>query len=149
MVQAPNLAPGRTDALVELLQVTPTVLELFGLEPPYDLDGRSRWRVIRDQVAQPPADYITIGQTGEQAYYQWPWKLIALEDSVELYDLERDPLETSNVAARHPERTAELERRLAEAERAPTVHIPLWRVVWDPDFFGGEEDRPPWADVIE
>ena len=41
LVQAPGLAPGRERAPVELLQVTPTVLELFGLEPPYALDGAS------------------------------------------------------------------------------------------------------------
>jgi arylsulfatase len=40
-VQAPGLAPGRSDAVVELLQVTPTVLELFGVDAPYDLDGVS------------------------------------------------------------------------------------------------------------
>jgi arylsulfatase A-like enzyme len=40
-VRAPGLAPGRSEALVELLQVTPTVLELFGLPLPYALDGPS------------------------------------------------------------------------------------------------------------
>ena len=24
----------------------------------------------------------------------------------------------------------------------------LWRIVWDVDFFGGEEDREPWADIV-
>jgi arylsulfatase A-like enzyme len=40
-VQAPGVAPGRSQEVVELLQVAPTVLELFGLEPPYALDGAS------------------------------------------------------------------------------------------------------------
>ena len=40
-VQAPGLAPGRVSDPTELLQVAPTVLELFGLGAPYALDGAS------------------------------------------------------------------------------------------------------------
>ena len=41
VVRAPGVAPGRSDALVETLQVAPTALGLFGLTAPYALDGRS------------------------------------------------------------------------------------------------------------
>ena len=40
-VQAPGVAAGRSSEVVELLQVAPTVLELLGVEAPYDLDGVS------------------------------------------------------------------------------------------------------------
>jgi len=40
-VRAPGLAPDRSDAVVETLQVMPTALRLLGLEPPYRLDGPS------------------------------------------------------------------------------------------------------------
>jgi hypothetical protein len=32
--------------------------------------------------------------------------------------------------------------------RGAVVNRPLWQVIWDPDFFGGEEDRAPWADTV-
>lgn len=41
MVRAPGLAPGRYEEPVETLAITPTILGLFGLEPPYNLDGNS------------------------------------------------------------------------------------------------------------
>ena len=33
--------------------------------------------------------------------------------------------------------------------RGDDVAGPLWRVIWDPDLFGGEEDREPWAEQIK
>ncbi|RKY17622.1 MAG: hypothetical protein DRQ55_15355, partial [Planctomycetota bacterium] len=41
MIRAPGLAPGRVDAPVETLAITPTILDLMGVSPPYELDGRS------------------------------------------------------------------------------------------------------------
>ncbi len=42
----------------------------------------------------------------------------------------------------------DLASALAASPRGEVVNRPLWRVVWDPDFFGGEEDRAPWADTV-
>ena len=41
MARVPGLEPGRFDEPVELLQMTPTVLELFDVAPPYAFDGPS------------------------------------------------------------------------------------------------------------
>lgn len=41
IVRAPGLAPGRVPAIVEALQIGPTVLDLFGIEAPYELAGPS------------------------------------------------------------------------------------------------------------
>lgn len=41
LLRAPGLAADRAALPVELLQVAPTVLELFGLEPPYEMAGPS------------------------------------------------------------------------------------------------------------
>jgi len=27
--------------------------------------------------------------------------------------------------------------------------VPLLKAFWDMDFFGGEEDRPPWSELTE
>ena len=37
---------------------------------------------------------------------------------------------------------------LAAFPRGEVVNLPLWQVLWDPDFFGGEEDRAPWGDTV-
>jgi len=40
-IRAPGVEAGRTNALVETLSITPTILELLGLNSPYALDGDS------------------------------------------------------------------------------------------------------------
>ena len=64
----------------------------------------------------------------------------------ELYDLETDPLESQNVLRQHPDLVAELTAYFATFPRGDDVALPLQAVVDDPDYFGGEEDRPPWAE---
>jgi hypothetical protein len=33
--------------------------------------------------------------------------------------------------------------------RGGPVGLPLWQVFWDPDFFRGEEHRPPWMEIAQ
>ena len=66
-----------------------------------------------------------------------------------LYNLETDPLEEQNLADVETEVVSTLALELSQLPRAESLHVPVYRVVWDPDFFGGEEDRQPWADIID
>ncbi len=143
------LAPRREASMFTAQDVLPTLLAAAGLEAPGDLDGGDRWSVLTAGEAVDAKPYVTMGQGGAQAYYQWPWKLIAQDDAYELYHLERDPLEATDLAGIEPDRVSTLSAELEAIPRAETVHIPLYRVFWDPDFFGGEEDRAPWADIIK
>ena len=143
------IAPRHIDAMITVQDVLPTVLAATQLSVPQGLDGINQWAALRSGETQPPTDYVTMGQNGAQAYYQWPWKLIAEDDTYSLYNLDADPLEATDVAVEFPTRVDALAQHLAEVDRADTLHIPLYKVFWDPDFFGGEEDRPPWADIIE
>lgn len=144
-----QLEAGHADSMITVQDVLPTVLAATGLESPDDLDGRNQWPVLARRAPAAPADYVTIGQNGAQAYYQWPWKLIAEDDSFSLYNLETDPLEATDLATEQPQRVDALKQSLEMVARAESLHIPLYKVMWDPDFFGGEEDRPPWADLIQ
>ena len=90
-----------------------------------------------------------LSQFGAQAYYQWTWKLIEDGDQLELYNLETDPTERTDLATLELEKVAQLKILLDAWPRAESLHIPLYQVMWDPDFFGGEIDRAPWADVVE
>ncbi len=137
----------RAEEFVSAQDVLPTILSALEMDVPDDLDGSSRLAVVKDQPAAPPKDYVTVGQLGAQAYYQWPWKLIEINDSLALYNLEDDPLESVDLAAEFPERVSELKTLLDAHPRAPSLHIPLYKVFLDPDFFGGEEDRQPWAEL--
>lgn len=143
------LEPHQVAAMITVQDVLPTTLAATGLPTPENLDGSSHWPTLTQREISPSGDYVTMGQNGAQAYYQWPWKLIAQDDTFELYNLETDPLEAQDLAQQHPERVTALQQHLDAVTRAETLHIPLYKVFWDPDFFGGEEDRPPWADITK
>ena len=143
-----RLKPGQLDDMITVQDVLPTVLTALNMSWQGDLDGKNRWPTLTGSATQEPADYLIKGQFEDQAYYQWPWKLVSIGDRFELYNLEDDPLETTDLTAREPDRVNSLSRLLAEFPRAETVHIPIYNILIDPDFFGGEEDRPPWSEVM-
>lgn len=141
-----ELTPQQVGSMITVQDVLPTVLTAAGIDIPGDLDGSTVWPALTGGEAVTARPYATIGQGGEQAYYRWPWKLIARDDALELYNLETDPTEATDLAAANPERVEALHTELEALPRGQNLHIPLYKVAWDPDFFGGEEDRAPWAD---
>lgn len=122
IVSPPGMARGRkTAALVELVDVYPTVAELAGLPVPAGLEGISL-RPLIDDPGRPWkraafSEYPRGGRLGisvRTARYRYTeWRRPGQPaDTVELYDHETDPQENVNVAA-EPERAAAL-RELRE-----------------------------------
>ena len=102
---------------VQLVDVLPTVLELFGQPLPSHLQGRSLLPLLRGQ-SLPPADVLsTWPRAHEWALEHEGFKLIRRERDdgtlvQELYELAADPGEQHDVAGTEPERLSELEQRL-------------------------------------
>ncbi len=142
-----RLAAAEVAQMITVQDVLPTLLSAAGLQTSKGFDGADQWPAIQGDAAVEVPDYVTVGQGGEEAFYRWPWKLISGGEAPELYDLSNDPTERHNLAAGRPEVVQTLRRALADAPRGENVHIATYKVFLDPDFFGGEEDRPPWADV--
>jgi arylsulfatase len=130
LVAAPGLEPGRSDAPVETVDLLPTLLDLLGVEPPsrLRLQGRSLAGLLQRREAGDPDRPLFASARAESDRYSdrlyvldkrrrilssrsGRWKLIVYpsaegansggEDWVELYDLESDPGERSDVADRH------------------------------------------------
>lgn len=154
-----RLAPGRSDAFVTAQDVLPTMLTAVGLEDrvPSDLDGASRWRALQsDEVSpfgdEPPRDFRVQGYS-DVALVRPPWKLVVPGSLLpwgaapELYRIDQDPTESTDLATQHPEKVAELTAALDAWPLGPSIHASVLSVVLDPDRFGGPEDREPWADV--
>ncbi len=117
----------RVSRRVGIVDVLPTVLELLGLEPPADIQGRS---LAADLGAGSPAPRETGG--GRQAVYgetlsprfsnNWgELRSLIVEDYKyvhgprrELFDLARDPRELDNLIDREPEAAAGLRQRLEQ-----------------------------------
>ncbi len=138
------VAPGaqknaRTTALVESVDVYPTLCELAGLKVPTKFDGKSFAATLRD-VKQPTKEYIqhvyprstpdkgqVIGRSIRNARYrlvEWkaPGKPSDTAD-IELYDYQADPLEKKNIATEKPDVVAQMRSILAGLPEAK----PQWK----------------------
>jgi arylsulfatase A-like enzyme len=92
-------AGGRCSRPVELLDIFPTVLELCGLPAHARLEGHSLAPLLRDAEAERPWPAITTHNQGNHAVRTQAWRYIHYADgSEELYDVQQDPHEWTNLA---------------------------------------------------
>jgi len=137
VIAAPGLAEGdATEALVESVDLYPTLCELAGIETPQNLDGASLAPVLRDPTASVRQAATHVYPRGERIgravrtsrYRLVEWKPAGAEDDsavLELYDYQDDPQETRNLAGERPEVVAELRAILAaQPEAKPQFHKP-------------------------
>jgi iduronate 2-sulfatase len=136
LVIAADTAPaGRTSgALIESVDLYPTLCELAGIRAPAGIDGTSFATVVRDP-AREHRDHIThvyprgerLGRAIRTARHRLvEWKrpgAPADTAEFELYDYDDDPEETVNRAAGEPEVVAHLRRLLGRQAEAK----PQWR----------------------
>jgi arylsulfatase A-like enzyme len=128
--------PKRVTRVASLIDLAPTVLDLLGLSNEPDYQGVSLL-AAGDRAALFFTDY-SLPLVGVR---DGKWKLIhELNTSrVKLFDLERDPTETHNVAAEHPALVAQWQPRLsawASAQKhlivrpAPAVEAKFVSLPW-------------------
>lgn len=150
-IYAPQfLKSQRIEQRITINDMLPTLAAAVGFEnfDPTDLDGVKQWAYLSGKRDYFSADYIVHGTYGKEAYYQDNWKLVVTEnDSLELFNLQNDPLETTNVAKKNEAIVATMFGKLKAFPRGKSVHDPIWKTVLDMDEFGGKENRPPWAET--
>ena len=113
----------------------PTFAELAGVKPPECLDGISMAPLLTgregEQKAHTHLYWESYSGGGQQAVRRGPWKAVrrrVLQDPmkiVELYNLDSDLAETTDVAAQHPEIAAEMSQ-LMESSHTPNEHY-AWK----------------------
>jgi arylsulfatase A-like enzyme len=146
-----TLAPRRLESVVTVEDILPTLAELlrFSAAPGAPFDGASQWASLAGNGESPRPNFLIQGRTGDEAWYQFPWKLVLPADgSPELYRLDEDPTETTDLAAAEPDRIRRMAAAHAAHPRGRPIQVPFYRFALDPDNFGGQEDREPWADVV-
>jgi arylsulfatase A-like enzyme len=99
--------------------IFPTLVELAGAKVPAGLDGRSFARALRGQ-RQPAPDFLywEFHERGfQQAVRMGRWKAVRLakDSPLELYNLDADPREQTNVAAANPKVIAKIDAYLKTA----------------------------------
>lgn len=129
------------------LDIMPTLLSLAGLEPPVDrpLDGvdLSRLLLQGENLNERPLYWASLSNSGNrsEAMRDGPWKLVVKHpqaekgsfqnEKVELYRLDKDPSEKTDLAVEEPERASAMLTRLknwyAETQRSATPQRGGWQ----------------------
>ena len=124
ILRAPGLTKGGTtsEAMVELVDIYPTLANLAGLTPPPDLQGVSLRPLLGHPGRKGRKKYsysvVSRGSTLGYALRNQRWRYGKWPDGEELYNLTTDPDEKNNLA-REPhlaERLQELRRELARRQ---------------------------------
>ena len=139
------------DAMMGFIDIYPTIKRIAGVTgpDPNPLDGQDMLDVIRGNVLAPKRDwfsYIAQGTPDQTAVCDGEWKLVVRGGSVldvepdgtalprgrtgdlsiELFCLENDPGETTNLAAERPEIVARLLKSLKEFRRLKPDGVPAY-----------------------
>jgi len=137
------------DAMMGYIDVYPTINRIVDAKGshPNPLDGRDMLEVIRGKAEAPVRDwysYIAQGRPDRTAVCDGTWKLAVVggsvldvtvdqavrssdsqtAPSVELFRLDRDPGEQTNLAAEHPQVVAQMLERLKEYRRLKISGVP-------------------------
>ena len=128
IVRAPGFArPGSVRSPVQSIDIVPTVLDLAGLPPDPQAEGKSLRPLLRGERPAGDRWAYAFSESGFALDYQRSitserYKLVYVPDAgnrrimsgreLELYDLEADPGETRNLVDERPEVAALLKRRL-------------------------------------
>jgi len=130
--------PGRipagrtTDLPCANWDLLPTLLEVAGGKAPKDTDGISILPTLLDKGAQKKHEYLYWefpGYGGQQAVRWGDWKGIRQNMrkgnlEIMLFDLKKDPSETTNLAKAHPEIVARIEGMM-RASHTPSKLYPI------------------------
>jgi arylsulfatase A-like enzyme len=113
----------RIDTTSVMANITPTILDLIGVDAGSDFDGTSLAGEMRGET-RTPDDGVYLAECHWMRKHGWrtpEWKYIhALEPDfhgkaeIELYDLAADPDELTNLAEQRPDICEQLERRMQE-----------------------------------
>ncbi len=98
IISVPGMKPGRSDSLVELMDLFPTLSSLSGLDIPDSVQGRDLTPILSDPEARVREAALSVGSKG-YALRSADWAYIRYhDDTEELYDMRRDRGQFANLA---------------------------------------------------
>lgn len=117
-VRIPGVAPGQRTDLVSLVDIAPTLLDLLGIIPDeMPLDGTNLLATLLDGPAplRPTGRALAIHEQDQWSVVEWPYQLLVrpADDLIELYDLDNDPAQRTDLARSLPDVVTRLKARYA------------------------------------
>lgn len=102
-ISGPGIEPGSSDALVELNDLNPTICQLLGVDPIPDIDARSLCPLLEGRTDS-HRSFTMSTLRGHSCIRNHQWKaIIADNHQHELYRLDQDPDEQTNLIDQHRE----------------------------------------------
>ena len=133
-------SPGLREQFVDVIDITPTVLDILGIDVPESFDGVAQMplqgaslrSVFESSTAPAPRDTQFFELWGSRSIYHQGWKAVAFhqdgtdfdDDHWELYYQPDDFTETVDLAAKHPGKLKELQQ-IWWSEAAKNGALPL------------------------
>ena len=132
-----HIARGETDFICTFWDLMPTLRDMTGSASAERMDGISLLPLLKGKRGQEEHDYLYFEfqeMGGRQAVRKGPWKLVHMDickDSprYELYNLDSDPGETTDVASAEPGIVDGL-KKLMEDAHVPNPDFPLLPEEW-------------------
>lgn len=160
------MQPQDIHGLTQVQDMLPTLLDLCNIPRDTKFDGMSLAPILRGKVIVPEDRMLVINYSRMPNFVNYPtpfaqtlmyrnlaevlWKKWRLLEDRELYNLETDPLQTTNVIDQHPDVLAKMRARLNEwwDDVGPTANE-VQRII-----IGSEQENPSrltgceWLDVF-
>ncbi len=124
-----RIEPGsQSDHISAFWDVMPTLCEIAGVDAPEDTDGISFLAALtgKDQTPHEFLYWEFPAYGGQQAVRMGKWKGIRMDikkgnKSIQLFNLEDDPQEQTDVAGQHPEIIKKMESIMQQEHTAPAI----------------------------
>lgn len=144
-----KIEPNVFNGILHQVDVMPTLLKLAGAEgnPDKPFDGKDMWPVLTQKATKIHDDILINVEFFRGAVRKDEWKLVkvaTLPGKTELFNLEEDPYETTNLAEQYPEKVEELTALLVDYSKEqetsqwikaqPNFLGVQGKTVLDPDF---------------
>lgn len=124
---------GETDFMCSFWDMMPTFRSILGETEHDQMDGISLLPLLEGRKGQKEHEnlYFEFAERNSQAARKGPWKLIRLnierpDERYELYNLDSDPGETTDLAAHEPQKVEELKAIMVESH-IPNHNFPLFK----------------------
>jgi iduronate 2-sulfatase len=128
IITAPGMPSGRTQSLVELVDIFPTLTDLTNIETPASVQGKSLVPLLKNPASSVRESALSIYNKGQStnsghAIRTPKWSFMRYKDGTEeMYDIEHDPLQFTNLADKSEFQTTkkslttQLQQRLSDAQ---------------------------------